>query len=198
MPGNQIDSFHKEIVRKYRGRSGLKTFVGMQYSPYQSDKYRQDHEGYMDVLEAFKSTYQSSASTISGQTNDTFLYSGGLHHIFHGHFNVPATVTMIMRTICQVGLVFPGHILLRSPNVIQQHQYPVVDISSLNVRHLNWELQSRLRTHDHSLVDLLCCLYLYQSKMWQALSHYLTRMEVYYKKMWLIQSYFNNTIIPGQ
>ena len=66
MPGNQIDSFHIEIVRKYRGRLGLKTFVGMQYSPYQSDKYRQDHEGYMDVLEAFKSTYQSSASTISG------------------------------------------------------------------------------------------------------------------------------------
>ena len=61
---------------------------------------------------------------------------------------------MIMRTICQVGLVFPGHILLRTPNPVQQHQYPVVDISSLNVRHLNWELQSRLRKHDHSLVDL--------------------------------------------
>lgn len=32
----------------------------------------------------------------------TFLYSGGLHHIFRkGNFNVPTTVNLLVRTLCQ-------------------------------------------------------------------------------------------------
>ena len=40
--------------------------------------------------------------------DDTFLYGGGLHHLFHLNFNAPEIATLVMQTLCQVGLVFPG------------------------------------------------------------------------------------------
>ena len=137
MPGRIVKSFKPS--KKQSGRPGVKYKIGFPYGPYHDNK-KEQYEQFMEVLQTFRREYDNNQTT-----SDTFLYSGGLHHLLHGNFSVPSITSLVLRTVCQVGLTFPGNILLRGLNPLQQHQYHVVDMTSLNVRRLNWELHSRLR-----------------------------------------------------
>ncbi|KAL7552865.1 hypothetical protein ACHAWF_016110 [Thalassiosira exigua] len=148
MPGRPAKSFL--FVDSVRWGPGIKVKTGVPYIPYSlAEGNRIMSADFINALHDFWLEYEESSST-----DDTFLYSGGLHHIFHGGFNVHATTALVVRTLCQAGLVFPGHMLLRGPNPIQQHNFHVVDITSLNVRRLNWELHSRLQKSGQRLSDL--------------------------------------------
>lgn len=138
MPGRIVKSF--DPSKKQLERPGIKHKIGFPYGPYHDDNKKEQYETFMEVLETFRREYDNNQTT-----SDTFLYSGGLHHLLHGNFSVPSITSLVIRTICQVGLTFPGNILLRGLNPLQQHQYHVVDMTSLNVRRLNWDLHTRLR-----------------------------------------------------
>jgi len=88
--------------------------------------------------------------------HDIILYGGGLHHLFHANFNPKSIAKLVMKSTCQIGLVFPSNeqMLLRGPNPIQQHLHTKVDQTALNVRMINWELRAMLNRHDYKLKNL--------------------------------------------
>ena len=121
--------------------------IGVPFAPYYKN-YKQQQEQYIDMLR----TKLTEINTTS--KDDTFLYGGGLHHLFHLNFNAPATATLVMWTMCQIGLVFPGKMFLRGPNPIQQHLHWSTDQTSLNVRRINWELHILLSKSGYRLANI--------------------------------------------
>lgn len=153
MPGRVVQSFN--VSSASQSKSTLKVKIGIPYMPYVIPPhkiYLQHHEQFINVLQSQLVDYSNKSFYLAH--NDTFVYGGGLHHTFHANFNVRATATLLLQTICQLGLTFPGQIYLRGPNPIQQHLYPSVDQTSLHVRRLNWELLSRLKNSNYRLSDL--------------------------------------------
>ena len=149
MPGQGVDV---ETFRhgEYIAHRAPKIMMGLPYAPYLIPAYSKAHIQFIDTLRDQLIDYNQTYNI-----TDTFVYGGGLHHTFHAHFNVPATATLVIRTICQIGLAFPaGKMFLRGPNRIQQHLFPSVDQTSLNVRRINWELHSRLQKSEYKLAEL--------------------------------------------
>ena len=66
---------------------------------------------------------------------------------------------MVLRALCQVGLMFLGRIFLRGLNPIQQHLFHVIDQTALTVWRIIWELCSQLRKCGYRLTNL-CLLVL--------------------------------------
>jgi hypothetical protein len=150
LPGRIVASFSGEPGF---ARPGLKRKIGMPYAPYLPN-YRDPHDQFLEVLRTYRREYNGRR----GGTPDTFMYSGGLHHLLYGQFGSAPTAALILRLLCQAGLTFPGKIFLRGPNPLQQHQHPVVDVTSLNVRRVNWELRARLRDAGRRLADVCSSL----------------------------------------
>jgi len=135
--------------QQHTNRGPMRTLDnGIPYIPYRINPWAKRHHqaefmGYISSL-----VNQSSSPS-------TILYGGGLHHLFHGHFNTPTTANLLIRATCQIGLAFPkGDILLRGPNPIQQHLHVTVDQTSLNARRINFEVRSRLEKSGYSLMTL--------------------------------------------
>ena len=150
MPGKIVKDFNdQQSINK--GNYDIKYKIGFPYAPHhRKAEYKGQSDQFMDMLQFFRDEYDDMRRT----TSDTFLYSGGLHHLLHGNFNIESIATMVIRTVCQVGLAFPGNILLRGANPIQQHHWPVVDSTSLNVQRINWQLHKHLRNGNRKLADV--------------------------------------------
>ena len=119
--------------------------VGIPYVPYLALNSHHHQSQFMD--------YISSLVNQSSSPN-TILYGGGLHHMFHGQFNIPTTANLLIRATCQIGLAFSKDIFLRGVNPIQQHLYHSVDQTAINARMINWEIRSRLEKSGFSLMTL--------------------------------------------
>jgi len=119
--------------------------VGYPYSPHRGDKH---DIAYADAL----------WNTLRNANEyDIVVFGGGLHHLYHMNFNHQSIAKLLIKSMCQIGLVFPSdeEILLRGPNTIQQHLNNRVDQTALNARMINWELRSILIEHDYKL-ETLC------------------------------------------
>jgi len=149
MPGKIVKDF-SDIQHTDKGNYDIKYKIGFPYAHHRKAEYKGQSDQFMDMLQFFRAEYDDMRRT----TSDTFLYSGGLHHLLHGNFNVESIATMVIRTVCQVGLTLPGNILLRGANPIQQHHWPVVDSTSLNVQRINWQLHKHLRNANRKLADI--------------------------------------------
>jgi len=149
MPGKIVKDFNATHTDK--GNYEIKYKIGFPYAPHhRKAEYKGQNDQFMNMLQFFRDEYDDMKRT----TSDTFLYSGGLHHLLHGNFNVESIATMVIRTVCQVGLTFPGNIILRGANPIQQHHFPVVDSTSLNVQRINWQLHKYLRNGNRKIAEV--------------------------------------------
>lgn len=148
---------HKNSINGYRAGDstmpGRSVEIGFPYAPYHPCcDYQNHHISYVNML---KSLLLKNSTNLTSQTrNDALLYGGGVHHIYKGDFNVPAAATLLVRTVCQIGLVYPGRMFLRGTNPIQQQKYQLVDQTALNSRRINYELRRRLDGSEHKLADL--------------------------------------------
>jgi len=150
MPGKIVKDF-SDTQHTNKGNYDIKYKIGFPYAPHhRKAEYKGQTDQFMNMLQFFRDEYDEMKQT----TSDTFLYSGGLHHLLHGNFNVESIATMVIRTVCQVGLTFPGNIILRGANPIQQHHFPVVDSTSLNVQRINWQLHKYLRKGNRKLAEV--------------------------------------------
>ena len=118
--------------------------VGYPYSPHRGDKHD------IAYAEALWNTLRNA------NEHDIVVFGGGLHHLYHMNFNPQSIAKLLIKSMCQIGLVFPSdeEILLRGPNTIQQHLNNRVDQTALNARMINWELRSMLIRHDYKLESL--------------------------------------------
>jgi len=118
--------------------------VGYPYSPHRGDKHD------VAYAEALWNTLRNA------NEHDIVVFGGGLHHLYHMNFNPQSISKILIKSMCQIGLVFPSdeEILLRGPNTIQQHLNNRVDQTALNARMINWELRSMLIRHDYKLENL--------------------------------------------
>ena len=85
--------------------------VGYPYSPHRGDKHD------IAYAEALWNTLRNA------NEHDIVVFGGGLHHLYHMNFNPQSIAKLLIKSMCQIGLVFHSdeEILLRGPNTIQQH-----------------------------------------------------------------------------
>ena len=125
--------------------------VGIPFAPYIKGRdYIRHQSRFTGMLLEQLHRYTNETFT----SKDTIVYGGGLHHLFHGQFNVPTTAKLVIRGLCQLALTFPGVMILKGPNPIQQHLYHVVDQTSLNARRINFELKHWLELNGNKLGSL--------------------------------------------
>lgn len=82
---------------------------------------------------------------------DTVLYMNpGMHFLFN-HYNIEASVDLLLRMLCQASLLFWGKILLLNAAPVQQQMYPKIDFTNSQVRVLIAKVRIRLEKHNFKL-----------------------------------------------